>query len=172
MKPFALLCVAAALASPVIERGTGPPRSPDRQSIDRQQVLGCMGPPANKATDDLREVGHWSYPSGNDYRSTFAIADATTNVNAIRFGNSMPGRPRRRQPQPPPLFRQADLARSARDNITPNHRVNHQAPTGELISAGERCAFAVPQLSARALTIRRTTSACPRRGNIAKRRRS
>jgi hypothetical protein len=80
------------------------------------KVLACMGPPANKAAEGATEV--WSYSSGNG------------QVNGA-FGNG--------------------FARSNRLFCTVNvtmqggavTRVVYLGPTGNLLTAGEQCAYAV-----------------------------
>lgn len=55
--------------------------------LSKEQVLGCMGPPANKAAEGQTEV--WSYASGNGFSSTVATADVSTSGQAARVGNQV-----------------------------------------------------------------------------------
>src|SRR5712671_6426386 len=57
--------------------------------LSKEQVLGCMGPPGNKAAEGQTEV--WSYASGNGYSSTIASADINTTGQASRIGNQVYG---------------------------------------------------------------------------------
>src|SRR4051794_2486617 len=57
--------------------------------LSKEQVLGCMGPPANKAAEGQTEV--WSYASGNGFASTVATADVNTTGQATRVGNQIYG---------------------------------------------------------------------------------
>ena len=106
----------------------------------KEQVLGCMGPPGNKAAEGQTEV--WSYASGNGYSSTIATADVNTTAQGSRIGNQ--------------IYSSANstgfgTATSTRRFCTVNivmkggvvAVVNYQGPTGGLLTAGEQCAFAV-----------------------------
>lgn len=108
--------------------------------LSREKVLGCMGPPANKAAEGGTEV--WSYPSGNNHRATFATASSSTTADATRYGNTVSG--------------SASTVGSGVAVSTSRYcvvqvvmtggavsRVNYQGPTGGILSAGEQCAFAV-----------------------------
>ena len=88
--------------------------------LTKEQVLACMGPPVNKASEGATEV--WSYASGNG-RTQVAIAggqDWASGVSTHRFCTV---------------------------NVTMTDgrvsRVNYVGPTGGLLTGGEQCAFAV-----------------------------
>jgi hypothetical protein len=88
--------------------------------MPREQVLACMGPPANKAAEGQTEV--WSYNSG----------DGTTFSNgSVSYGNFSGVSSRR--------FCQINVVMSGGAVSA----VNYQGPTGGLITAGEQCAYAV-----------------------------
>jgi hypothetical protein len=56
--------------------------------LSKEQVLACMGPPANRMAEGATEV--WSYNSGDGHTTTVANATAVSEVNASasRFGNT------------------------------------------------------------------------------------
>ena len=108
--------------------------------LSKEQVLGCMGPPANKAAEGQTEV--WSYASGNGYSSTIASADVSTTAQSSLVGNQ--------------VYASANstglgTAISTRRYCTVSvvlraglvSAVNYQGPTGGLLTSGEQCAFAV-----------------------------
>lgn len=93
--------------------------------LTKEQVLACMGPPANKAAEGATEV--WSYSSGNGTTISsgvgqyhgYGLASATTmttsrfcTVNVTMTGGRVA-------------------------------QVNYLGPTGGLLTRGEQCAFAV-----------------------------
>lgn len=92
--------------------------------LSKEQVLACMGPPANQATVGATEV--WSYPSGN----------GRTDVAVI--GSAGGG-----------LFSSGGISerRFCTVNITMTNgrvsQVGYVGPTGGLLSPNEQCAFAV-----------------------------
>jgi hypothetical protein len=108
--------------------------------LNKEQVLACMGPPANKANEGATEV--WSYASGNGQTNTFGSQTAQVTANAyggpgyasgtatgIGFGSATTTR------------------RFCTVNVTMTEgrvsRINYVGPTGGLLTAGEQCAFAV-----------------------------
>lgn len=88
--------------------------------MSREQVLACMGPPANKAAEGQTEV--WSFNSG----------DGTVLVSGSASYGSFSGNSSRR-------FCQINVVMSGGAVAS----VNYQGPTGGLITAGEQCAYAV-----------------------------
>jgi hypothetical protein len=88
--------------------------------LSKEQVLTCMGAPANKAAEGSTEV--WGYASGNGMMVASASYDryGGTAVSSSRFCNinivMVSGR------------------------VT---AVNYTGPTGGLLTAGEQCAYAV-----------------------------
>ena len=76
MRIIALLCCAAALSGCAIQRAqVAQDARAQMVGLSQEQVLGCMGPPGNKAVEGQTEV--WSYASGNGYSSTIASADVS-----------------------------------------------------------------------------------------------
>jgi hypothetical protein len=90
----------------------------------KEQVLACMGPPANRLTEGATEV--WSYNSGDG--TTVSAA----NVSGNRFGASGFG---------------VSSSRFCAVNVVMSggqvSAVNYAGPTGGLLTAGEQCAFVV-----------------------------
>src|SRR5262245_9021430 len=90
MRIIALVCCAAALSGCAIQRAqVAQDARAQMVGLSKEQVLGCMGPPANKAAEGQTEV--WSYASGNGYSSTIASADVNTTAQASRVGNQVYG---------------------------------------------------------------------------------
>jgi hypothetical protein len=88
--------------------------------LSKEQVLGCMGAPVNKAAEGNTEV--WGYTSGNGMTIASASYDryGGTAVSSSRFCN-------------------INIV-MASGRVT---AVNYTGPTGGLLSAGEQCAYAV-----------------------------
>lgn len=88
--------------------------------MPKEQVLGCMGAPANKAAEGKTEV--WGYSSGNGMTMTDASYGrfGGTAVSSSRFCNVN-------------IVMTAGLVSA----------VNYTGPTGGLLTAGEQCAYAV-----------------------------
>jgi hypothetical protein len=108
--------------------------------LTKEQVLGCMGPPATKAAEGRTEV--WSYRSGNGHVTTvasgFSQADASASggpgfasgsATGVGFGAA------------------TTTSRYCVVNVAMTEgrvsRVNYVGPTGGLLTPGEQCAFAV-----------------------------
>jgi hypothetical protein len=104
--------------------------------LTKEQVLGCMGPPAAKAAEGATEV--WSYASGNGQTTTVGMSEANgiasggpgyATGSATGFGIGTATR------------------RFCTVNVTMTggrvSRVNYVGPTGGLLTPGEQCAFAV-----------------------------
>jgi len=108
--------------------------------LSKEQVLGCMGPPGNKAAEGQTEV--WSYASGNGYNSTFATADVNTTGQASRNGNQVYG-----SANSTGFGTAISTRRFCQVNVVMTNglvsAVNYQGPTGGLLTSGEQCAFAV-----------------------------
>jgi hypothetical protein len=85
--------------------------------LSKEQVLTCMGPPANKAATEV-----WGYASGNGMTVASASYDryGGTAVSSSRFCNVN--------------------TVMASGRVT---AVNYTGPTGGLLTAGEQCAYAV-----------------------------
>jgi hypothetical protein len=88
--------------------------------MSKEQVLTCMGPPANKAAEGQTEV--WSYNA----------SDGTVVVSGSTSYGTFSGSSARR-------FCQINVVMSGGAVAS----VNYQGPTGGLITAGEQCAYAV-----------------------------
>ena len=88
--------------------------------LSKEQVLACMGPPVNRATEGKTEV--WSYNSGNGMTVASASYDryGGTAVSSSRFCN-------------------VNIVMTAGQVSA----VNYTGPTGGLLTQGEQCAYAV-----------------------------
>jgi hypothetical protein len=88
--------------------------------LSKEQVLACMGAPANKAAEGATEV--WGYASGNGMTVASASYDryGGTAVSSSRFCN-------------------INIVMTS-GRVT---AVNYTGPTGGLLTAGEQCAYAV-----------------------------
>jgi hypothetical protein len=88
--------------------------------LSKEQVLACMGAPANKAAEGSTEV--WGYASGNG----MTIADASYD----RYGGTAVSSSR---------FCNINIVFGGGRVST----INYIGPTGGLLTAGEQCAYAV-----------------------------
>lgn len=88
--------------------------------LSKEQVLACMGPPANRAAEGQTEV--WSYNSGN--------GKTVAAVSGNRYGATAVSSQR---------FCTVNIVMNA-GSVT---SLNYVGPTGGLLTAGEQCAFAV-----------------------------
>ena len=140
-KIIVVVCAGAAVAGCAIKRAQiAQDARAQMVGLSKEQILGCMGPPGNKAAEGQTEV--WSYASGNGYTSTIATADVSTTGQASRVGNQVYGSANSTG---------FGTATSTRRFCTVNvvmaggtvNAVNYQGPTGGLLTAGEQCAFAV-----------------------------
>jgi len=88
--------------------------------MSKEQVLACMGAPANKGAEGATEV--WGYASGNGMTVATASYDrfGGTAVSSSRFCNINI------------VFAGGQVS-----------AVNYTGPTGGLLTAGEQCAYAV-----------------------------
>lgn len=112
--------------------------------MSREQVLACMGPPANKAAEGATEV--WSYGSGDG--RTIAVgsvyAQTDSSFSADQCSNRISG-------TGTATTAGAGSVTTSRRYCTINvamtdgrvSRVNYSGPTGGLLTAGEQCAFAI-----------------------------
>ena len=82
---FAMAAAACLLSGCAVQRAQ---QANDAQTkmvgMSKEQVLACMGPPANRATEGATEV--WSYNSGNNQTtvSTFGSANTSASVYGDR----------------------------------------------------------------------------------------
>jgi hypothetical protein len=88
--------------------------------LSKEQVLTCMGAPANKAAEGATEV--WGYHSGNG----MTVVDASYG----RYGGTAVGTSR---------FCNINIV-FASGHVS---AVTYAGPTGGLLTAGEQCAYAV-----------------------------
>jgi outer membrane protein assembly factor BamE (lipoprotein component of BamABCDE complex) len=115
------LVVAAAVSGCAIQRAQVAQEAQGSMvGMPKEQVLTCMGPPVNHATEGATEV--WAYNSGNGMTSTSINGDryGTTAVSSSRFCN-------------------VNIVMT-RGQVS---AVNYTGPTGGLLTAGEQCAYAV-----------------------------
>ena len=140
-----LAIAAAGLAGCAIERAQVAHDAQSRMvGLTKEQVLGCMGPPAAKAAEGATEV--WSYNSGNDRTQTAIFGQSTTNASATGFGIG-----NQSHVAGTAFATGTGVAVSHRRYCTVNvvisggrvNRINYSGPTGGLLSVGEQCAYAV-----------------------------
>lgn len=118
---LAMLALVAAVGGCAIQRAQiAQDARVQMVGMSREQVLACMGPPANKAAEGQTEV--WSYNSG----------DGTTVASGSASYGSFSATSSRR-------FCHINVVMSGAAVVS----VNYQGPTGGLITAGEQCAYAV-----------------------------
>ena len=112
--------------------------------LSKEQVLACMGPPANRMAEGATEV--WSYNSGDGRTTTVASASTTANASAsgMRVGDTsyVSG-----TASSSGLGSAVTRRRFCTVNVTMVNgrvnQVNYLGPTGGLLTAGEQCAYAV-----------------------------
>jgi hypothetical protein len=141
IKAVLVVAVASVLAACSIQRaqvaGTA---QHDMLGLTKEQVLACMGPPVNKASEGATEV--WSYNSGNDQRLVNTFGQSFTNGSVYGNQGFASGTA---------STLHSGFGVSSRRYCTVNvvmsagrvSRVNYSGPTGGLLTAGEQCAFAV-----------------------------
>jgi hypothetical protein len=108
--------------------------------LHKDQVLACMGIPANKASEGATEV--WSYNSGNGAVVASTFGSSTTNLAASGGSGYATGQANTIG---------SGIGVSSRRFCTVNvvmtdgvvSRVNYAGPTGGLLTSGEQCAFVV-----------------------------
>jgi hypothetical protein len=141
MRFVLVVCCTAALAGCAVQRAqVAQDARAQMVGMSKEQVLGCMGPPGNKAAEGQTEV--WSYASGNGHSSTIAVTDATTTAQASRFGNQVYG-----TADTTAVGTAISTRRFCTVNVVMTDgrvtTINYNGPTGGLLTAGEQCAFAV-----------------------------
>ena len=138
---FSLTLAVVVLSGCSIERGeTARAAKASMIGMTKEDVLACMGPPAQKAAEGETEV--WSYPSGNGATATFSTASATGEGSA--YGSAG--------------YTHSSGSAFGYGSSYTHHRfcvvnvvmhggavaaVNYNGPTGGLLSRGEQCAYAV-----------------------------
>jgi hypothetical protein len=138
---IALICCAAALSGCALQRAqVAQDARAQMIGLSKEHVLGCMGPPASKASEGQTEV--WSYASGNGYSSTIASTNVSTTAQASRFGDQVYG-----TANSTGFGTAISTRRYCNVNVVMTaglvSAVNYQGPTGGLLTSGEQCAFAV-----------------------------
>jgi hypothetical protein len=121
MRNLGVVALSVALASCAIQRAEiAQDARAQMVGLSKEQVLACMGAPANKAAEGATEV--WGYASGNGMTVATASYDrfGGTAVSSSRFCNVNI------------VFANGQVS-----------AVNYTGPTGGLITAGEQCAYAV-----------------------------
>jgi hypothetical protein len=106
----------------------------------KEQILICMGPPANKANEGNTEV--WSYNSGDGRNTIVTSGSANTDISFSGDRRSVSGTAHTNS---------SELSISRRRfcvvNVIINSgrvtAINYVGPSGGLLSAGEQCAFAL-----------------------------
>ena len=100
--------------------------------MSKEQILACMGVPVAKAAEGVTEV--WCYNSGNGQTVGFGTSSASVSGGrgyATGFGSSS----------------MVTEERFCTVNVTMVagrvDRINYVGPTGDLITQGEQCAFAI-----------------------------
>jgi hypothetical protein len=134
-----LLCVASASCAVQRSQIAQEARA-SMVGMTKEQVFTCMGPAPTKAAEGATEI--WSYPSGNGFQSTTAVASTDGNFSATRSGSNVSGTVN--------TFGTASGI-STRRFCTVNiviqggvvSQVNYSGPTGGILTGGEQCAFAV-----------------------------
>ena len=108
--------------------------------LTKEQVLACMGPPANRAAEGATEV--WSYHSGDGTTTVSTFGSSNTTGTVSRSGGFATG-------QATTFGSGFGVARQrfCTINVTILNgrvdRLNYLGPTGGLLTAGEQCAYAV-----------------------------
>lgn len=121
MRKWGIVVLSAALGGCAFQRAEiAQDARAQMVGMSREQVLGCMGAPANKAAEGATEV--WGYNSGNG----MTVVDASYS----RYGGSAVASSR---------FCNINIVFAAGQVSA----VNYTGPTGGLLTAGEQCAYAV-----------------------------
>jgi hypothetical protein len=121
MRILGIVALGAALGGCAIQRAQiAQDARAQMIGMPKEQVLACMGPPANRAAEGQTEV--WGYNSGNG----MTVTDASYG----RFGGTAVSSSR---------FCNVNIVMSAGAVSA----VNYTGPTGGLLTAGEQCAYAV-----------------------------
>jgi outer membrane protein assembly factor BamE (lipoprotein component of BamABCDE complex) len=141
LRVVAVIGLAATVGACAVQRAVV---ANDAQSkmvgMSKEQVLGCMGPPAAKAAEGATEV--WSYNSGNNKQVVSTFGSSTTNASVYGNANYASG-----QATTTGSGFGVATSRYCTVNVTMIDgrvaRLNYVGPTGGLLTAGEQCAFAV-----------------------------
>src|ERR1700751_1014814 len=121
MRKFIALALCGALGGCAFQRAEiAQDARAQMVGMPKEQVLACMGPPANKAAEGAREV--LGYNSGTG----MTVTDASQG----RFGGTAVSSSR---------FCTVNIV-FAGGQVS---AVNYNGPTGGLLTAGEQCAYAV-----------------------------
>lgn len=139
------LAVIASLPACTVQRAIVAQSAQEKMvGMSREQVLACMGPPANKAAEGATEV--WSYGSGDGRTISIGsiYAQTDSSFSADQYRNQISG-------SGTASTRGLASATSSRLYCTVNvamtdgrvSRINYSGPTGGLLTAGEQCAFAI-----------------------------
>jgi outer membrane protein assembly factor BamE (lipoprotein component of BamABCDE complex) len=121
MRVLGIVALCAALGGCAFQRAEVAQKAQASMiGMPKEQVLACMGAPANKAAEGATEV--WGYTSGNGMTIASASYDryGGTSVASSRFCN-------------------INIV-MASGRVT---AVNYTGPTGGLLTVGEQCAYAV-----------------------------
>ena len=120
--------IATALSGCEVQRAQEAADAKTRMlGMTKQQVLSCMGAPAQKATEGKTEV--WSYASGNGHTEEDASATYSGGVVGAISGQSV-------------TTRRYCVVNVVLDDGRVR-RVTYSGPTGGLLTDGEQCGFAV-----------------------------
>jgi hypothetical protein len=139
---IALASCTANTANPAVQRSQVAQDAQDKMiGLKKEQVLACMGIPANKATEGATEV--WSYNSGSGKVVGGSFGSSTTNGSVT---SSIPGYATG-QANTVGLGVGVASRRFCTVNVVMTNglvtKVNYVGPTGGLLTPGEQCAFAV-----------------------------
>jgi hypothetical protein len=145
LEKFLLLTSTLILAGCSIQRAVVAQGAQEKMvGMSREQVLACMGPPANKAAEGVTEV--WSYGSGNGQTTAIGSVYARTDgsFTGERRGNQFTGNGTATTTG---LVTATSMGRHCTVNVAMTNgivsRVNYSGPTGGILTAGEQCAFAI-----------------------------
>jgi hypothetical protein len=131
LRVLGLSAAALLLGACAIQRAQVANDAKDKMiGLTKEQVLACMGPPANRMSEGVTEV--WSYQSGDGT----VVSSGSANVYASRgtgqaFGSAVSLLSRR--------FCQVNVVMNA-GRVS---QLGYQGPTGGLLTAGEQCAYVV-----------------------------
>ena len=138
---MAVMAVTTVVAACSIQRAqvAGEART-KMVGMTKEQVLACMGPPANKASEGNTEV--WAYNSGNGRTQVATFGQGLTHASAYGTPNYVSGSA---------VTTTSGFGVATHRYCTVNvvmsdgrvTRVNYSGPTGGVLTEGEQCAFAV-----------------------------
>lgn len=108
--------------------------------MSKEEILACMGAPNRKAAEGATEV--WSYASGDGRTTVVGSGTSHTDVSVSGNQNSASGTASTAQTS---FLTSRQRYCTVNIAMTDGHvsRVNYIGPTGDLLTAGEQCAFAV-----------------------------